>query len=149
MQILFPIIIGAVGILQGGFNKKISATMGVAQATMLGSILTFIMSIGFYMYVKSNPSSFESFVQVKASLFTFKWWYVFPAFFGIIIVAGLPIAIAKLGAVKMTIALVGAQMVTSVLWDIFIEKIPMNFQKSLGALLAIISVLLVTGKISK
>ena len=56
----------------------------------------------------------------------------------------MPFAFAKLGAVKVTIILIAAQMATSVIWDYFIEGITLNALKIAGVICALVSVTLIT-----
>ena len=140
LYLLIPLMLGTVGILQGGFNRNISNDIGVAQAVFFGCIVTLVIASGFYFVVRLYPQYFPAFFQAKASIGTFKLWYIIPGIFGFFILTGFPMAISKLGAVKLLVGLVAAQMIASVLWDIFVEKIPMNTLKVAGMFFAAISV---------
>jgi transporter family-2 protein len=59
-------------------------------------------------------------------------------------VAGMPFAFYKLGAVKVTVLLIAAQMVTSVIWDYIIDGIGLNLYKVIGIIFAILSVTMIT-----
>ena len=144
--ILIPLILGAIGILQGGLNRQISSHIGIAQATLISNAVTVIICIAFFLIVKNYPSLFPEIFHLKAPLSTYKWWYIFPAIFGFLIVAGLPYAISEIGAVKVTILLVVAQMIISVFWDLFVEGIPFSLTKFIGLLMAFASVILITSK---
>ena len=143
-SMLIPIVIGCVGILQGTINRQVANHIGVAQATLLSNVLTVVICIGFYFLVKTTPSLVPDFFQIKAPITTFKWWFIFPPIFGFCIVAGMPFAFAKLGAVKVSVLLIAAQMATSVVWDIFVEDIGINLMKLAGIIFAFISVVFVT-----
>lgn len=143
LAFLIPLTLGLVGILQGVLNKQIAGAIGVAHGTMLGSVVTLVLSIILYLAVKFYPQAFPEFFHVKTSLTELKLWYLIPGIFGVMIVAGLPFAFYKLGAVKVTVGLIAAQMVTSVIWDSVIENLPMNWTKALGMVLAFLSVLLI------
>jgi transporter family-2 protein len=137
---LIPIAIGIAGILQGGVNRNMSNDIGLAQSILIGNVIIVAYSLILYFWIQKDPEAFPSFMRVKASLTTFKWWYIFPSIFGFIIVAGISYGIYKLGAVKVTVVIVAAQMLTSIAWDIGVEKTPVNLFKSLGLLFAAISV---------
>lgn len=139
-----PLFIGCVGILQGTLNRQVATHIGVAQATLITNAATVLICIGFYFLVKNSPGLVPEFFQIKAPITTYKWWFIFPPIFGFCIIAGMPFAFAKLGAVKVTVLLVAAQMVTSVIWDIFVEDIGLNLMKFAGIIFALISVILVT-----
>ena len=142
LNILIPLAIGTIGILQGAFNRSMSSSIGLTRAALLGGIITLIICTAFYFVVKAYPNSFPEFIRLKPM--TFKWWYIIPGIFGFCIVAGLPYTIYKVGAVKTTVGLVAAQMTTSVLWDTFVEGIHLSATKGLGVLFALISVVLIT-----
>lgn len=144
LVLLIPIIIGCIGILQGTINKKISDTIGVAQATLVGTIGSLIICIILYLLVKQYSTYFPELFHVKAPFKTYRWWYIFPGIMGVIIVATLPYAFSKLGAVSVTVGLISSQMVTSVLWDYFADGIGVNFSKAVGILFALLSVLFIT-----
>ncbi|MFA6237680.1 MAG: DMT family transporter [Bacteriovorax sp.] len=144
LTILLPILLGCIGILQGAVNGQISNTIGVTQAVLITNIVCLIICIVFYFFVRSYAHLVPEFFQLKAPLLTYKWWYIFPALFGFLIIAGMPYAIAKLGAVKVTVGLIAAQMVTSVLWDIMVEDISLNIMKFIGIIFAFLSVTFIT-----
>ena len=141
---LIPLIIGCMTIMQGGFNRNVSQLIGVTQAALVSNIVTVLICLIFYYVVKFAPQLFPTFFQIKAPITTYKWWFIFPAIFGFCIVAGIPMAFAKLGAVKVTVLLIAAQMITSVIWDIVVEGISLNALKIAGIISALISVTLIT-----
>ena len=143
-SMLIPLFIGCVGILQGTLNRQVATHIGVAQATLITNAVTVLICIGFYFLVKSSPDLVPEFFQVKAPITTYKWWFIFPPLFGFCIGSGMPLAFAKLGAVKVTVLLIAAQMATSVAWDIFVEDIQLNIMKIAGIFFALVSVIFVT-----
>ncbi|MDO9181193.1 MAG: DMT family transporter [Bacteriovorax sp.] len=142
--ILLPLLIGCCGILQGTFNRQISTTIGVTQAALITNIGSLGICLFFYFYVKNFSNSLPDFFQIKAPLTTYKWWYIFPPIFGFLIIAGIPFAIAKLGAVKVTVGLIAAQMITSIIWDFVVEDISLNIMKIIGIFFAFLSVTFIT-----
>ena len=142
--ILLPLLIGCFGILQGTVNRQIATTIGVTQAALITNIGSVLICIGFYFFVKSFSHLFPDFFHVKAPITSYKWWYILPPIFGFVIIAGIPFAIAKLGAVKVTVGLIAAQMITSIFWDIFVEDINLNIMKVIGIFFAFLSVTFIT-----
>lgn len=143
LALLIPLFLGTISILQGAINKQISGRLGVIQTALIGNAATLVICIAVYFWAKQNEENLPPLLKVKVPITTYEWWFIFPAIFGFFIVAGMPLAISKLGAVKVTVGLVAAQMITSSLWDIFIENTPLNWQKSLGIVLALASVLVI------
>jgi transporter family-2 protein len=142
--ILLPLIIGCCGILQGAFNRQVSTIIGVGQATLITNIGTFIIATCFYFFVKSYSHLFPDFFQIKAPITTYRWWFILPPIFGFLIIAGIPFAIAKLGAVKVTVGLIAAQMITSIAWDIVVEGLTLNLMTVIGIVFAFLSVTFIT-----
>ncbi|MCB9062775.1 MAG: DMT family transporter [Halobacteriovoraceae bacterium] len=137
LSFLLPVFIGIIGMLQGGLNRQISNYVGVAQATLISSVVSTLFCFVFFVYVQRNPQFFPSFFHIKSGIFTYKWWFVLPALFGFLIVAGFPYTLAKVGAVNLTIGLIASQAIVSVIWDIFVEGIPINTPKIIGILLSL------------
>jgi transporter family-2 protein len=144
LSILIPIILGIVGILQGTINRQVANYIGVAQATLITNMATVIICTLFYFYAKNYAETLPSIFQIKAPFSTYKWWFIFPPIFGFLIVAGMPFAFSKLGAVKVTVLLIAAQMLTSVLWDMFVEGLELNLLKISGIIFAILSVAMIS-----
>lgn len=139
-----PLIIGCLGILQGAMNRLVSNYIGVSQASLITNVGSVIVCIFFYFFVKAYSHLFPELYHVKAPLSTYKWWFIFPPLFGFFIIAGIPFAIAKLGAVKVTVGLIAAQMITSVVWDLVVEDITLNAMKLIGIVFAFLSVTFIT-----
>lgn len=137
---LIPLAVGVAGILQGGVNGKLSKDIGLAQALLIGNtfvfVITFFLIFGVYKY----PDFFPSYFRINAPLSSYKWWYLLPGMFGFIIISGLPIGMIKLGGIKTTVLIIVAQMITSIIWDVTVEKLPMNTLKSLGLLFSLVAV---------
>lgn len=142
LYIVVPLFIGFIGILQGALNRVMTQDIGLTWMALLGNFVTLVVCVGFYFFAKANPELFPDFVRLKE--FQFKWWYVIPGIFGFLFVVGLPIGIYEVGAVKTTVGLIAAQMVTSVFWDVFVENISLTVPKGIGILMAIGSVLMIT-----
>lgn len=135
-----PLLIGCCGILQGTINRLVANYIGVTQAALITNIGSLIICLVFYFFAKSYSQLLPDFYQIKAPLTTYKWWFIFPPLFGFLIIAGIPYVIAKLGAVKVTVGLIAAQMITSVIWDFFVEDIALNAMKITGIVFAFLSV---------
>lgn len=143
-SILLPLFIGCFGILQGAINRVISTHIGVAQAALITNIGSTIICVFFYMFARAYSNLLPELYHVKAPLSTYKWWYVLPPLLGFMIIAGIPFSIAKLGAVKVTVGLIAAQMITSVVWDLCVEGVTINLMKFIGIVFAFLSVTFIT-----
>ncbi len=140
IEILIPLFLGMITIIQGAINKQMATKLGLIQTALVGSTVTLIICVFAYLGVKTYANSVSPIFQIKSSLFTYEWWFIIPAIFGFFIVTGMPFAIYKIGAVKVTVGLVAAQMVTSTIWDIYVEGIELNYMKTVGIIFALASV---------
>ncbi len=143
LAILIPLFLGTISILQGAINKQVAHKIGVIQTALIGNAATLIICFAVYFWARQNEENLPPLLKIKMPITTYEWWFIFPAIFGFFIVAGMPLAISKIGAVKVTVGLVAAQMVTSSLWDIWVEHTPLNWQKIIGIILALGSVLVI------
>lgn len=134
--------LGSIAVLQGTINRQVSGAWGLAPAVILNNCVTFIVGLAFFFVVKFYPQWFPVFFRSKDTLSGFSWHFLLPGVFGVCIVAGMPFAISKIGAVNVFVVVVCAQMITSLVWDQFVEGIPMSWPRVAGALFAIIGVML-------
>ena len=121
----------------------ISKDVGIAQATLFNGLVTLVGSLALYYYAQTQtgllPESFRAPTGMKLS-----WWYLLTGTIGLTLVAGIPFAFAKFGAMRTTILLITGQLVVSTLWDRFFEQIPLAPNKIVAIILSIISVFLST-----
>ena len=144
IAVVLTLLLGMVGIFQGGLNRQMAEHIGVIQAITAGSLITTTLAFTALFFLWNSPSLFPDFFHLRSSVGNFKWWYIIPGFFGFYVIVTLPFVIYKIGAVKVTILLVGAQILASIFWDLAVEKIPLTFLKTTAMILAAISVLLAT-----
>jgi transporter family-2 protein len=142
--ILLPLMLGCIGILQGTINREVSNHVGVSQAVLITNVGSILFCTGFYFFVKAFSTKVPDMFHIKAPLTYFRWWFIFPALMGFLIVSGMPYAISELGAVKVTVGLIAAQMVTSVIWDLYVDNIELNLLKGIGIIFAFLSVVFIT-----
>ena len=138
---IIPLAVGAAGIIQGGLNKNMSQNMGLTMALFIGNSLVVIYSILLYFLAAKSPESVSELFKLKATATGFKWWYVIPSVCGFIIITGIPFGISKIGAVKVAVLIIAGQMITSLCWDFFVEKIPFSTTKGLGVFFSLLSIL--------
>lgn len=141
LGVIVPFALGAIGLLQGALNRKIASHLGVTQTTLITNLGTVTLCLIAYFSARNFPEYLHPMFQIKMPITTYKWWYVIPPVFGFLIISGMPYAISEFGAVKVTVGLIAAQMVVSVLWDLFVEGIGLNTFKIIGITMAALSVI--------
>jgi transporter family-2 protein len=132
-------------VLQVTLNGRVATQWGLAPAAVLNSIIALALAIGFAAWCTvRGPSSGLYRVHIDASLV--RWWWLLPGCFGFSIVAGMPWAVAKLGALATFVALIGAQMIGSMLWDGWVDGTALTVPRVLGAAFAVAGVALTSWK---
>jgi bacterial/archaeal transporter family-2 protein len=137
------VVLGVVAVIQAAINRQIALRWGLAPAAMLNTgIATVAAAIFLGSVVAFGGASFA--LQSSVRLADVRWYWVLPGIFGFLLVAGIPWAVHHVGALRVFVGLVAAQMVTSLVLDHFAEGIPLTTTRGAGALLAVASVFLVS-----
>lgn len=134
LDFLLPIALGFAVVLQGGLNRQIARDWGMGGAAVFNACVLFVFAWTICMIVAD--------LKPKFAVQAFRWWFILPGILGFCLVAGIPIAIAKLGAVRVFIGLIAAQLIGSMLWDIFMESIPVSWPRVAGIALAFLGVVI-------
>lgn len=140
--ILLVISIGIATVLQGALNRIIAGEHDLAIAVLLNSVIYVGGAFVLFFLSRKYGDFLPVFLRPRESLGSFSWWYPIPGLFGLIIVVGMPVAIIKIGAFHMFMLIIAIQLTGSLLWDKFVEQIPPNPLRILGACLAFVGVIL-------
>ncbi|MCB0393664.1 MAG: DMT family transporter [Bdellovibrionales bacterium] len=139
------VVLGAVAVMQAGLNRQVSQHIGLSGAVLINTLVLLLIAFGFLWITSRFPENFpEHFPSKGISLKA--WWFLIPGICGFLLVAGLPFAVSKIGALTAFLCLVTGQMVTSLLWDYFVESIEFNIWRVGGALLAVVGLTVSTIK---
>lgn len=142
MTIWMSLFLGAVAVFQGVINRQIAAEWGLTSAILLNNAVIFLAGLLLFGLVRLYPDLFPEFFKSKFNVSQFSWYFVLPGLFGLMLVAGIPLAISQLGALNVFVGLVSAQIVVSGIWDHFVSDVPLTWSRVLAASFAILSVLL-------
>jgi transporter family-2 protein len=129
-------IVGLVSVLQGGLNRRVMAHWGLTHAVLLNNLVLLGVSIALVMAARSFPGRFPPEFAPRA-LAGGAWWYALPGLCGMVIVIGIPWAIAHLGAAQVFVAIVAAQLAGSLCWDVGIEGRALSVARIAGVVLAL------------
>lgn len=141
--LVVPLALGIVAVLQATLNRSIAASTGLAAAATLNMIVATVCALGFAAYCMTREDATGA-LRWQPDLGAFRWWWLLPGLVGFAIVLGLPWAVARIGALQTFVVLVGAQMVTSAVWDRFVEGIPFSTPRVAGAGFTVLGVWLVS-----
>jgi transporter family-2 protein len=146
-SLLLPVVVGFATVLQAGLNRGISKSWGLSAAILLNSIVVTLISVGVWLWTRSSPERFPEMFRIQSGSFSeFDWWYWVSGVFGFTIVAGIPFAIHRVGALQTFVILIGSQIVGSMGWDALVEGRPINAARVAGAVLAFLAAALVNWK---
>ena len=138
-----PALLGIVVVLQAGLNKKIAANWGLTTAVLLNAIVFAVLAIVLYSLNIWKSDLFPENMKAVFNYKTFSWWYLIPGALGCILVFGGPWAVSRWGAVHTFILIISAQLLASLLWDIYIESVPVTTLRAVGIVLAWVGAIIV------
>jgi uncharacterized membrane protein YdcZ (DUF606 family) len=134
----WSILIGMVGVLQAGLNRQITKDFGLLGATFFNTFIMLLMIGILYGIGRAYPQYFSGALDIRIEQQNLKWWLILPALGGLIFVMGIPSLIPKFGAQSVFLGIVVGQMVCSLGWDLFVEQMPFDTKRAMGASLAIL-----------
>jgi transporter family-2 protein len=144
MDLIFWILalgVGLATVVQGGLNKAVSSAVDLNFAILLNSAVVLILSAAVYLGAKLSPQFFPSLLQPQsldwARMSGLGWKLIVPGICGFTIVMGIPWAISRMGALKVFLLIIVAQILFSALWDFWVEGLPLSPQRLAGALITL------------
>ncbi len=131
--------LGTVAVLQAALNRRIATSFGLAPAIALNAVIVLLAAAGF-LFAASR--GWINAMGPQTSFREIRLFWLIPGFFGFAIIAGLPWAIARIGALNVFVTVVAAQMVVSTAWDAIIEGVELSWTRVVGGLLAVAGAIL-------
>jgi uncharacterized membrane protein YdcZ (DUF606 family) len=140
---LVALIIGSLGVLQNTLNKQIGSSIGIPLALVINNLVLLSASILFLVTIRWLPEgALPELFQQKESLAP-RLALLVPGLMGFFIIATAPWAIGKVGALKVFLVIIVAQIVVSIAWDQWMEGIGLSAMKIAGVLLALLGTIIV------
>lgn len=134
-----PVIVGLAVVLQGGFNRQVSTQWGLATTVFVNGIVFLVVSLVLWGAMKLRPGLLpREFLPPETAGAVAAWRVILPGVFGVVIVTGLPWAIARMGALGAVLILLVTQLVVSMVWDLVVEDVPIQPMRVVGAGLALV-----------
>ena len=136
---LVPVIVGVAVVLQGGFNRQVSQQWGLATTVLMNGIVFLVVALLLWAIMKLRPEFLpREFLPPQLGGPVAFWRVVLPGVFGVLIVVGLPWAIARMGALGAILILLVTQLVVSMVWDALVEGVSVQPLRIAGAALALV-----------
>jgi transporter family-2 protein len=134
-----PVLVGIAVVLQGGFNRQVSAGWGLANTVLVNGLVFLLVSLLLWGAMKLRPGFLpREFLPPDAGGAVALWRVILPGVFGVVIVTGLPWAIGRMGALGAILVLLVTQLAVSMVWDAIVEGVPIQPLRVAGAGLALI-----------
>jgi bacterial/archaeal transporter family-2 protein len=96
-----------------------------------------VVAIVFFLYARIARLEVGDWLSGSGGPGDFQLWWIIPGLCGLTLVAGLPWAVERIGALQTFVVLVAAQILFSIVWDQFAEGIAVTTPRVIGAALAI------------
>ncbi len=141
-SLFLPLLIGATGVLQNTLNRKIAAGIGLPLALLVNSFTLVLLSVALFFCLRLVPNENLPEIFRSRTEWSLGWKNLLPGFFGFFIIATAPLAIGRVGATKVFIGVIVAQIIASILWDFYAEALPISSTRLIGAALALAGALL-------
>lgn len=137
--ILISLAIGAMGVLQNTLNKEFSLSLGIARAVLVNGLVLCACSLAFFLALRHVPAdSLPELFRPVANARPLRAWDALPGIFGFLIIVSCPWVIDRLGATRVFIAIIAAQLVVSMLWDWGVDGIQPTAWRAAGGALALL-----------
>ncbi|MCB9777722.1 MAG: DMT family transporter [Alphaproteobacteria bacterium] len=137
-----PLVVGTLAVIQGGLNRMLAERYGLVPVVGLNAVVFGLAIAVLGGVVVARPDWFPASWAPTGARWQPKLWHVVPGLCGFALVAGIPWAIGHLGAVRVFVGIVVAQVVASALWDGLVEGTPPTPLRIAGAVVAILGVVL-------
>src|SRR5687768_17097354 len=130
--LLVPLVLGMMAVAQVTLNGRVALQWGLAPAAVLNTAIALALAVCFAGRCAFRGPSIGLY-RFNVDVGLMRWWWLLPGSFGFCLVAGMPWAVQKIGALATFVTLIGAQMVGSMLWDRWIEGTALTLPRLLGA----------------
>ena len=144
MDILIVVLIGMGVTLQAGLNRSIAGEFGFPASTLMNNTVIVLVSLVLFLFAKFFYNGNNPIFKTRWPAFSdAQWWWVVPGICGFAIVFGAPYLISKIGAAKVFLCLILGQMIGSVLWDLYVEKLNIPMLRWFGLVLSTVGAMIV------
>ena len=147
LTLILPLVLGAAAVAQGILNREVAMKWGLPMATIVNTLVLLLVAIGFWVWTKQTSSELSPLLKSQMNFPQgVKAIYLIAGCLGFTLVAGIPFAMDKVGALNTFVGIVVAQVICSIIWDAWGQGISVTPNRIGAALLAIASVVLMNWK---
>jgi transporter family-2 protein len=143
-SLLLPAALGVSIVLQSGLNRLMARGWGLGPVTLFNSLILCMVSFVLWIAARGAHGWIPAMFRDRGGFSEFGWWYWIPGVLGFFAVAGVPLAISRIGALQTFVILIGAQLAGSIVWDWIAEGKTVTWIRVAGAVLAFVGAALVS-----
>jgi uncharacterized membrane protein YdcZ (DUF606 family) len=146
LSFVLPVILGFAIVLQSGANRTIARDWGLGPTALVGALSLTAISVTLWALSRGAPGIFPEMFRDRAGFANPQWWYWVPGCIGFCIIVGVPMSIARVGALQTFVFIIAAQVIGTMLWDLWFEGQPITWPRAVGGLVTIAGAALTTLK---
>ena len=138
--VVLPFALGFAAVLQAAINRQVGNHWGTLVTSAASGVVLALTAMSIFAIVRLVPTFHGAGVQPISNP---AWWWLLPGVLGFGLVAGLPLAMDRIGATRVFLLMVAGQMVASLAWDTLSAGRGVNLVRLAGVGLAVVGATLV------
>lgn len=135
LAVAFSMAVGAAIVLQNGTQAHMMRNANFWLLLVVSNLIVAVMCLATFLAQRERGGVIEELGRMPALVLV-------PGVCGLVIVAGMPMAIARIGVFPAVMIVIACQIITSLVWDWYGGQAP-NLTRVLGAVLVFVGVVLV------
>lgn len=133
---LLPLGAGAAIVSQGGLNRHLARSLGLASTLALNSLILLVASGSLFVLSRLRPEWLPSLFRAPAAPPSLPAFFMLPGLCGFVILICVPTAISRIGALQTFVIVIASQLALSGIWDAWVEGRAFSVDRAIGAALA-------------
>jgi uncharacterized membrane protein YdcZ (DUF606 family) len=126
--LLLTVLVGISIVAQGSVNAQLLKSSNLWLLLTIGNIFCTVTTLVVYLASRARGSLWGELRHLPPTVLV-------PSICGLVITAGMPVAIGRLGVFTAVIVVIAVQIVTGLAWDRFAGGVPVSMVRLLGAAL--------------
>jgi uncharacterized membrane protein YdcZ (DUF606 family) len=138
-SVILPFFMGAFGVLQNSLLKRQANSVGLPLGLLVNNLVLLTCSCLLLLLLQfiANESLPDIF-RPRQGWAAVGVRHLLPGILGFLIISLLPLAIERVGAMRVFVVVVAAQVAVSALWDFYLEAIPVSGWRIAGGALTLL-----------
>jgi uncharacterized membrane protein YdcZ (DUF606 family) len=120
------VLVGLSIVAQGSANAQLLKSSNLWLLLTIGNLFCLVATLGVYLATRARGPLLVEVGKVPPSV-------LIPSVCGLMITAGMPIAIGRIGVFTAVIVVIAVQIIAGLAWDRFSGGVPLSTARLLGA----------------